>query len=245
MGQTVYARSKRYTLGFLLVCLSLLICGVLLILTYREKPEAAPTLGQIVGEKAKKATRFADFTLVAEESGPGYSLRFTGQMNRDVIYGHIENYNIQICTTSNIYYVKDEEMYQDWTRADEAGLEELAAFVRDPLALLNSLFEGREILVEEGPRRLVGDIPCLTYFLEIPPPDIDMFTRFKSDALLEKLQVYLWFAEETGFLHRMAVMLHLTADGEKTQLNRIYTMSPRIKELPDDLPIKPAGNIKI
>jgi hypothetical protein len=228
-----------------LLTVSVLSVAVTLYLARQELETDVYTMQEVVWEKTLSAAKNQSYSMVVEESGPGYNLRFSGQVENGLIYGTMDAYDLEIFTDQTIYYVRDSDVFKEWEELHNADLDGLTAIVRDPLELLQTLLSSQEVLVEEGPQRLVEDITCQTYFLEIPPPDIGMFTKFDQDATLDKLQLYLWFEKNELFLHRIAILLNITVKGEAIQINRIYNLNPKTKQLPDDLPQLSTGLIAI
>ncbi|MDW7651559.1 MAG: hypothetical protein SCK29_13770 [Bacillota bacterium] len=222
--------------GFLLV-ISLLAAGATLLLSAPREDTSVPSMEEMISAKAAVIAETNQYDLTIEESGPGYTIRFVGQVSDSKLYGKIDAYDLEVFSDREKYFVKGASVFTDWEEAGKAELDALSVLVRNPIELLQVLTSGDRFLVEEGPDRLVDDVNCRTYFLEIPPPDIQMVTRFEDeDATLDKLQLYLWFNEDGNFMHRMAMLLNVTVEGENIQVNRIYSLSPRSKELPEDLP---------
>lgn len=221
-------------LAFLLVT-ALLATGLTLVLS---KPDEAklPTLQEVVTANATLAAGTKTYTLTIEESGPGYNIRFVGQVQNGKIYGKIDAYDLEVFSNYDKYFVKGNKLFDEWQEVKLAELDALPALIRDPQHLLHLLLAGSKLLVEEGIERMVEDIPCQTYFLEIPPPDLQLLTRFEEDATLDKLQMYLWFGKDDTFMHRMAILMNLTVNEQAIQINRIYSLSPQIKSLPEGLP---------
>lgn len=220
-----------------LLAAALLASGMTLYFTRPAAQESLPTMQDVVRLKTTSAKGNNNaYGLVVEESGPGYSLRFNGQANEGFIYGKLESYDLEIYTDQNKYLIRSSGVFEEWEEAGTAELDALSVVVRDPLALLDVLLSGKQVFVEEGPERLVNDVACQTYFLEIPPPDVQFLTRFEEEASLDKLQLYLWFSKGGHFMHRMALLLNVTVNGEAIQINRIYSLSPVVKELPEGLP---------
>jgi hypothetical protein len=195
-----------------------------------------PTMQEVIWEKTATASQNRNYNMVVEESGPGYNLRFNGLVENGRIYGKIDSYDLEIYTDQETYFVKGSGLIEEWQEMGKADLDALSAVVRDPLALLETILSGKEILVEEGPERMVEDITCQTYFLELPPPEVQMFTRFEEEATLDKLQLYLWFDQKEVFLHRIAILMSITIKDEVIQINRIYSLNPQTKEMPEDIP---------
>jgi hypothetical protein len=228
-----------------LLTVSVLATAVTLYLTRPEYEGSVKTMQSLIQAKTELASANEGYGMVVEESGPGYNLRFSGQVAQGLIYGKMDAYDLEIFTDQSVYYVRGSGVYEEWEEMGSAQLDGLSVLIRDPLDLLQTLLSGGQVLVEEGPQRMVEDIPCVTYFLEIPPPDLQMLTRFEEEATLDKLQLYLWFDREGEFLHRMALLLNITVNAENIQINRIYSLSPTSRDMPDDLPQLPQGFISI
>ena len=115
-----------------------------------------------------------------------------------------------------------------------AKLETLPVLCVIHIVIVNS--PGRkDIVVEAGSNHTVNNAACQTYFLEIPPPALQLLTHFGSEAVIDKLQVYLWFAEEDAFLHRMAVMMNVTVGEQSIHINRTQ-FNLRCPGFPEDIP---------
>ncbi|MGI6659583.1 MAG: hypothetical protein ACOX4N_09305 [Dethiobacteraceae bacterium] len=212
----------------------LLTSGTIFMLRRAEK-EAAPTLLEQVSEKAAAAAVFKHYALVIEESGPGYSLRFSGQVHEDRMYGKIDGYDLEIFAEEERFFVKN-AVAAGWQDLKTAKLETLPVLLRDPHYLLSTLLAEKDIVVEAGSNRTVNNAACQTYFLEIPPPALQLLTHFGSEAVIDKLQVYLWFAEEDAFLHRMAVMMNVTVGEQSIHINRTYNLTCDAPDFPEDIP---------
>ena len=231
---------------FFLLAAALLASGLTLFFPTPKPEPALPTVNEVVAQKVAAVTENNKYGLTIEESGPGYTIRFAGQVFDEKIYGRIDAYDLEVFSAREKHFVKGASLFDDWKEAGLAELDALASLVRNPVELLEILMSEKEILIEEGPDRLVEDVKCRTYFLELPPPDIRLLTRFDDkDATLDKLQLYLWFSEEGVFLHRMAMLMNITVEGEKIQINRIYSLTPDSKELPDGLPKVQEGILAI
>ncbi|HZK25497.1 MAG TPA: hypothetical protein VFC74_08960 [Oscillospiraceae bacterium] len=220
---------------FIITFVVVVLSSVCVFLLTRQKEEAVPTMLDIVAETTAAAAAHKHYNLVIEESGPGYLLRFSGQVHDDRLYGKIDGYDLEIFADEDQFFIKN-SLASEWQDIKTAKLETLPTLIRDPHYLLANLMAGKEIAIETGTPRTVDDVICQTYFLEIPPPNLQLLTRFSTDATLDKLQVYLWFAEESGFMHRLAVMMNVTVAEETIQINRTYNLSPEAKDFPEDIP---------
>lgn len=230
----ITVQKNKMFLAFLIA--AILLSAGLMLLCNRPDGNTLPALADMVAAKAAAAAENTSYSIVIEESGPGYSLRFSGQANDGLIYGKIDAYELEVFAKQEKYFVKGSGLFEEWKEIGKAELEALSVVIRDPHDLLRKLLNANEILAEEGPIRSVEDVPCQTYFLEIPPPDLQLLTRFEHEATLDKLQIYLWFDQETSFLYRMAILMYVTVEGENIQINRIYNLSPEKKILPAGLP---------
>lgn len=222
-------------LVFLFV-VSLLASGFTILLSLPEKEIPLSTMQETVLARTAEVLVNNSYSLTVEESGPGYSLRFNGQVENGFIYGKMDTYDLELFTDQEKYFVKGSGVFAEWEEMEHAQLDALSVVVRDPQMLLELLLAGREILVEEGPLRTVENVVCQTYFLEIPPPDIQLLTRFEKEATLDKLQMYLWFAQDDQFLYRMALLMNVSVENDNVQINRIYSLNPQTKEMPEGLP---------
>ncbi|MCR3922414.1 MAG: hypothetical protein NUK65_07860 [Firmicutes bacterium] len=202
----------------------------------RPKEEVEPTILAIVAEKAESASTYTHYCLMIEESGPGYSLNFSGQVHDDRIYGKIEDYELEIFSDQNKYYIKS-KLADGWQEMEKTELADVPALIRDPHYLLQTLLSSKEIFAEVGTERTVNDVLCQTYFLEIPPPDVQLLTRFEKDATLDKLQIYLWYATESDFMYRMAVMMNIAVGDETIQINRVYNLDTDANDFPEGVPV--------
>jgi len=232
---------KRKTLPYFqpvvfLLLLSFFALGGTLMVNRAEKPSPGPTLEEAVMASVAAAAKHTAYALEIEESGPGYSLLFTGQAEGNKIYGEVRDFNLQVFAVGQKYFVRGGKLIVQWQEVREAGLESLTVFVRNPQELLGLLLNGKNMVAEEGPRRDVAGVPCKTYFLEIMPGDLQTLSLFSGDATLEKLHAYLWFGEDDGFLYKMALLMDIVVDGEKGQVNRVFTLNPRQQKMPEDLP---------
>jgi hypothetical protein len=226
----------RQLLLFLLAA-GVLVVSWLIIYSSRQEKDANPTISrEIILNKVSSAAEFNDYRLVVEERGPGYSLRFRGQIIDGLIYGEIESYDLEIYGNQEQFFVKGSEVIDEWQEVEAAELDGLSFLVMDPFALLSILLSDKQVSAVAGPVRLVENIACQTYFLQIPSPKLQVLTHFEEDATLDKLQLYLWFAKDNLFMHRMALLLNLTVKGEKIQVYRIYNLRPGVKEMPEGLP---------
>lgn len=219
---------------FVLVA-ALLATGLTLVLSRPEETKS-PTLQEVVIANATRAAETKTYALTIEESGPGYNLRFVGQVQNGKIYGKIDAYDLEVFSNYNKYFVKGSKLFDEWQEVKLAELDALPVLIRDPQQLLQLLLADNKLLVEEGVERMVEDIPCQTYFLEIPPPDLQLLTRFEEEATVDRLQLYLWFGNDDTFLHRMAILINLTVNEQAIQINRIYNLSPQTKIFPEGLP---------
>ncbi len=182
------------------------------------------------------AAEFNDYRLVVDERGPGYSLRFKGQMMDGHIYGKLESYDLEIYSYQEQVFVKGSEAIDEWKEIGKTELDGLSFLARDPFALLSGLLSDKQVKAVGGPARMVEDIVCQTYFLEISPPELRILTHFEEDAALDKLQLYLWFAKDDLFMHRMALLLSITVKEKNFQIYRIYNLRPGVEKMPEDLP---------
>ena len=240
----ILSRGKREAvispfLIFLLVS-ALFATGLTLVLS-RPEETIPPTLQEVVTTKANLAAETTTYGLTIEESGPGYNIRFVGQVQGGKIYGKIDAYDLEVFSNYDKYFVKGSNLFDEWKEVKLAELDALPALIRDPQYLLQLLLAGNGLLVDEGIERMVEDIPCKTYFLEVPPPDLQLLTRFDEDATLDKLQLYLWFGNEDSLLHRMAILMNITVDEQTIQINRIYSLSPQTESFPEGLPVMDEG----
>lgn len=242
MRQATQFSKKQMQTILQLLLLFLLVVGIftaswLILYSSRQEKNANLTISQeAILAKALAAAEFNDYILVVEERGPGYSLRFNGQMLGHLIYGKLESYDLEIFSDQEQFFVKGSEVFDDWEEVGKAELDGLSFLVKDPFVLLSLLLSNKQIWAVEGPVKLVEDVACKTYFLEIPPPELQLLTHFEEDATLDKLQLYLWFAQENSFMHRMALLLNITVKGEEIQIYRIYNLRPETKEMPEGLP---------
>ncbi|NLZ92935.1 MAG: hypothetical protein GX922_02785 [Firmicutes bacterium] len=239
MRQAAYIAQKKIFSKPLVVILLflLLVTSAFFMIIFREgELEALTTTLEEVREKTEAAAAQNVYGLVIEESGPGYSLSFKGQVTNNCLYGKIEDFEIEICSEDDQYFIKS-KLDENWQALNKTGLDALPAVIRDPYYLLQTMLKGKEIVAEKGAQRTVNNIPCQTYFLEIPPPELQFLTRFENNATLDKLQIYLWFSEEENFLHRMAILMNVTVEEETIQVNRVYNLTREYEELPEDLPI--------
>lgn len=243
MGQTVSTQKKREVwlrpnpLFFLLTAA---------ILAFLIKIQAGnslnttpvPTVGETVVALAGLARDYNQYSVVIEESGPGYNLQFSGHVTGSVIYGQLDQYDIEVFVRQGQYFVRDGDLFKQWQDADEAEMGGISDFVRDPQELLDVLLSGQEIDAGEGPDRIVGGVPCRTYSLEADLPAEGIFQELRIGAQrgAGKMQVHLWFGEEDNFLYRMALLLNFTEEDGIVHVSRVYTMSPCAVQLPDGLP---------
>ena len=234
----IYKNIKPHirTIFIIAVVSSLLVTGLIFIVLQQGKEEL-PTLDELVITQVSQAVERTRYSLEVEESGPGYSLRFTGQVVDGKVYGKIDSYDLEIYSSQNTYFVRGSELYEEWEEMKQAELGALSAVIREPLQLLEMFITTDGLSIDEGPIRTVDNAACKTYFLEVPPPDLLQLTRFDDEnASLDKLELYLWFNEEEDFLYRMALLLNVTVEDEKMQINRIYNMHPDAPDIPNDLP---------
>ncbi|HHX74630.1 MAG TPA: hypothetical protein GX699_06980 [Firmicutes bacterium] len=221
----------------LLLCLLLLLVGGNIIL-YRQAfttpPAAEPTVLEVISRKAAAAV-CSTYGLTIKESGPGYELCFTGIAEGERLFGEIEGYDLEVYACRGQFYVKNKEATA-WQPAAAAELDALPVLLRDPHQLLATMLTAGELQAETGQKRTVDNVLCQTYVLELDTPDAGLVTRFANEATLEKLKLYLWFAEEGGFLHRMAMAMDINVAGEAVQISRMYVFSPEGGGLPDGLP---------
>ncbi|NLZ38459.1 MAG: hypothetical protein GX893_02480 [Firmicutes bacterium] len=213
----------------------LLVISTFMLLVRKEEQRAARTTLEEVRERAEAAAAHNVYGLAIEESGPGYLICFKGQMVGNCLYGKIDNFDLDICSEYDRYFIKAKGD-EDWQPLTQTGLDDLPALIRNPHDLLQTILKGKEIVAEEGVQRNLNNIQCQTYFLEIPPPDLQLLTRFENNATLDKLQIYLWFAAENNFLYRMAILMNMTIEEETIQVNRIYDLTPECEDLPEGLP---------
>ncbi|MCW3489575.1 hypothetical protein [Dethiobacter alkaliphilus] len=221
----------------ILVLAAVLVVVALIFVVSAPEKEVPLTLEELLVTKMSLAAEKNTYSLVVEESGPGYSLRFTGQVAEGNVYGNIAAYDLEIFSDQNTYFVRGEDLFEEWEEMDAAELGALSAVVHEPLELLETLLAAEDVIVEEGPRRMVDNAECQTYLVEVPPPELHLLTRFDNeDAELNKLRLYLWYNEEEEFLYRMAVLLSVTVDEETVEINRIYNMHPDAPAIPQDVP---------
>ena len=234
------SKKKVKTVQQLLLCF--MVVGVIvsswqILYSSRQEKDANLTISQeVILAKALAAAEFNDYRLVVEESGPGYSLRFSGQMLDGLIYGKLESYDLEIYSDREQFFVKGCEVVDEWEEVGKAERDGLSFLVKDPFVLLSLLLSHKQIRAVGGPVRVVEDVACQTYFLKIAPPELQLLTDFEEDAMLDKLQLYLWFAKENSFMYRMALLLNITVKGEEIQIYRIYNLRPGAKEMPEGLP---------
>jgi len=211
---------------------------LILIFSAVKKPAALPSIADIVALQHSEASAQLAYTVEIEESGPGYSLSFSGQVHEGQLYGNLEKYNLQIFATDDSYYVRGAEMFKQWQPLEKAELEGLSAFVREPLALLGLLLQSGISHEEKGPDREINGVPCHAYLLEIAPAytqDLSLISA-SEDMSVERMRVYLWFGENDNFLYQMALVFDIGQGNEKGQISRIYSMSLQEIEMPPDLP---------
>lgn len=200
-------------------------------------------LTEVVLQKMETAAKFQVFGLTIEENGPGYGIRFAGQVGDERLYGIIDYFDLEVYAFRDKYYVRGENI-PEWQEIT-SELDALPLLVQNPFSLLLALLSDGEFIAEEGSERLLGNISCRTYYLEIPPPDILRLIRFEEDAVLEKLEIYLWFGQNDGFLYRVAFLMSISVKGENLQIKRIYDMTPDSVPMPDDVPMAEEGLITI
>ena len=240
MSQALLIYGKQFKIVLYLL-LFMLFAGIFAAfwLTNSDPPEedVNPTISlEIIQNKLSAAAEFKDYLLMIDERGPGYMLRFNGQMRDGHLYGKLESHELEIYSDQEQVFVRGSETSEEWMEVEKAELDGLTFLVKNPFSLLSELLSDKQVKVLGGPMRMVEDIACQTYFLEIPPPELRLLTNFEEDAIFERLQLYLWFAEDNLFMHRMALLFSFTVKEEKIQIYRIYNLRPGVKEMPQDLP---------
>ncbi|NLP36228.1 MAG: hypothetical protein GX357_01065 [Firmicutes bacterium] len=235
---TVKGKSKRH--GILLLLLVLMIIAGSLFLFPRQVKEheeqVLPTMFEVLTVQVTAAgNNMENYSLIIEENGPGYKLNFQGQVNGEKIYGKLEDYELELFSAYEQYFVKS-ATENEWQDLGVLGLEDLPDLIRTPRQLLDKIWAEKEISVAAGEKRIVNDALCQVYSLEIQKPHARFLSGLPQNAVLEKLQVYLWLDEENLFIHRLALILDMVAGGEKVQLNRLLQMEPQAKALPAGLP---------
>ncbi len=243
MRQAVVRRDKlklrhRYKfMAFLFVAVVLVFCVSLF---FTGKKPAQPADEEVMTALAGVAGRYHEFALTIEESGPGYSLRYEGQVKGDLLYGTFETFNLQVYAQGKNYYVRGGEVFAEWLTVEKAEMQALVSFVRNPLDLLALLLASEEFTAEKGPDRLIDGVQCTSYLLDISPSAAllpDLFSAFQEEeADLEELHIYMWFGAEDNFLYKMAFTLNIYSPADKVTLSRVYTMHRAQADLPDDLP---------
>ena len=222
-----------FSVVLLAVCLTFLFAGPV-------KKNPPLTDHDAVTAQATLAADFHAYSLTIEESGPGYSLSYSGQVENGRLYGTLETFNLQVFAYDDRYYVRGGDMYEEWQTVEKAELQALAAFVRNPVSLLGMIL-AEDFIVEKGPERVIEGELCRAFLLDVAPSESLLLTLFSTvqeeEISLEKLGVYLWFGKDDEFLYKMALLLDISRLDEKVQVSRIYTMSKEMNRLPDDLPL--------
>ncbi|NLM45674.1 MAG: hypothetical protein GX200_02580, partial [Firmicutes bacterium] len=108
--------------------------------------------------------------------------------------------------------------------------------LRDPHQLLAAMLSAGDLQAEAGEKRTVENVICETYVLEPAAVEAELVTSFNAEATLEKLKLYLWFAEEDGFLRMMAMAMDFRVNGEAVHISRRYIFSPDGGSWPEGLP---------
>jgi hypothetical protein len=236
-------KKQRYISRFIKLLFSAVLLAVSLIFLFTGpvKKNVPLTDYDAVTVHARAAADFTAFSLTIEESGPGYSLRYTGQVENGRLYGSLETYNLQVFAYGSRYYVRGGDVYEEWQTVETAELQALASFVRNPVSLLHMMISGAEFTVERGPERVIEGALCRAFLLDVAPSESLLLTLFSAvqeeEISLEKLRVYLWFDKNDEFLYKMALLLDIARLEEKVQVSRVYTMSKEKNRLPDDLPL--------
>lgn len=236
-GLTVRKIFIRRLTPLLLLCLLLLISGGSMLFQQKTsvpQPEAEPNILEVIGRKVAAAIS-SNYGLTIRESGPGYELRFTGIADGEQLFGEIEGYDLEVYACRGQFYVKDKEA-AEWQTAAAAELDALPVLLRDPHQLLAAMLAAGELQAEAGKKRTANHVLCETYVLEPAAVNAELVTCFEKEAILEKLKLYLWFAEEGGFLHMMAMAMDIKVGGEAVHISRMYIFSPEGGSLPEGLP---------
>ncbi|HHX78036.1 MAG TPA: hypothetical protein GX697_06795 [Firmicutes bacterium] len=71
------------------------------------------------------------------EEGPGYSLTFEGLSRQNYLKGEIVGHNLHILCQNGLLFIKNDN--ERWEKAGDLGLDNLRAFIREPLFLIDSL----------------------------------------------------------------------------------------------------------
>jgi hypothetical protein len=206
-----------------------------------------PTAAEAVAALAATAGNIRDYSLEIEESGPGYSLRFQGQVRDGRLYGRLEQFELEVYAQFGRYHVRGGEVFQGWQAADTAGLKALDAIIRDPLEIMLQITAHDGITVETGPKRQVGGVNCLAYLLEVPldiPLLPALLTVAEEQAAPERFRAYLWFGSEDGFMYRMVLLFDFSGEKGRAQVIRTYNLGTETIPLPPDLP-PPAGVLEV
>ncbi|MBS4021590.1 MAG: hypothetical protein KGZ79_04110 [Dethiobacter sp.] len=196
---------------------------------------------EVVAIRVHQAGDYRDFSLTIEESGPGYSLKYSGLVKDGMMYGTLESFDLQVFSYYDMYYVRGGDVFNEWQTVEKAELQALAAFVRNPLPLLSRLLAEEYFSVESGPDRLIEGVPCQAFLLDVSPSASLLGSLFsvlqEDDVLLEQMRVYIWFGTEDNFLYKMALLFDIVTTKEKVQVTRVYSMNRQQAYLPDDLPL--------
>ncbi len=242
MRQVVARRGRyfrRYRTNWRLLLPALLLAAGVMLAVSPPARKAQPTAEEAVAVLASRALNYRDYTLVIEESGPGYSLRFTGQVSENRLYGRLEQFDLEIYARDGRYHVRGSEVFKEWQPADKAGLKTLDAIVRNPLDILSQIAGSAGIKAETGPDLTIGGVICLAYLVEVPvdiPVLPSLLTVSGEQAVPERFRAYLWFGSADHFLYRMALLFDFSGTDGRAQITRVYTLGTATEPLPRDLP---------
>lgn len=223
---------------FLLVCLAAAVYGYrmfeLPLIVERQRSEGNQAF------RLDAALGIREFSFVMEENGPGYALNFSGLAGDSLVYGILEDFELEIFRQGDRCLVRPAAGAKEWDDVDKAGLSDLRSLVYHPLEMLDTILREHNVQIERGADRYLDEKLCQTFLLRVFPPDLRLFPRFNaaSEACLEQLQVYLWLGKEDIYPYKVAFLLDVAVDGEKARITRVFHLdAPKEKALPLDLPL--------
>lgn len=206
-----------------------------------REEKGQPSVLETVSARAAEAAARKSYSLSIEEWGPGYRLCFKGQAEEGKIYGRLEDYDLEVYAEGGKYCVR-RGAEEEWQAAEEYGLEDLPFFIHEPAELLSGVLTEQDLRAEEGRRREISDTACEIYFLETSPQTAEKYFFPAEEGEITGLNMYACFAEDNS-LQRLVITVQLKSGAGKTEITRIYHLTPAQDRLPDDLPQPEAFDI--
>lgn len=160
-----------------------------------------------------------------QERGAGYKLDFRGNTaGKEVIYGEIPEYKLEIYKQSEELFIKDLKD-GEWKRASDIGLESLEGFLVSPFELLDLwtyLFkDARFIKYPEGLEKVI--------LINVSPEDLHkagLFQSYSQENPLS-LECLIFIEEDKLFINQIILSLYDNSN-LKHILHRNFSFRPSL-----------------